>query len=89
MVLVTELINIVRHCGLRRLEAEVHGERKIALQVLVQLGFNELMRLDDYVLDMTAVTHDHVFLGKNLKVEEECAGLAGEGFRPCVPRGTV
>ena len=76
-VLVTELIHIAKHCGLRRLEAEVNGERKIALQVLAQLGFNELMRLDDYVLDMTAVTHDYVLLGKNLKVQEEYAGLGG------------
>ncbi|HTI98451.1 MAG TPA: GNAT family N-acetyltransferase [Dongiaceae bacterium] len=76
-VLVTELINIARHCGLRRLEAEVNGERKIALHVFAQLGFNELMHLDDYVLDMKAVTHDYVLLGKNLKVEEEYAGIGG------------
>lgn len=76
-ILVKELVGIARHCGLRRLEAEVNGERKIALQVLAQLGFNELMRLDDYVLDMKAVTHDYVLLGKNLKVEEEYAGIGG------------
>lgn len=76
-VLVTELIHLARHCGLRRLEAEVNGERKIALQVLAQLGFNKLMHLEDYVLDMTAVTHDYVLLGKNLKVEVEYAGLGG------------
>jgi GNAT superfamily N-acetyltransferase len=76
-VLVTELIEIARHCGLRRLEAEVNGERKIALQVLARLGFNELMHLEDYVLDMKAITHDYVLLGKNLKVDEEYAGLGG------------
>lgn len=76
-ILVTELIHVARHVGLRRLEAEVNGERKIALQALAQLGFNELMRLDDYVLDMKAVTHDYVLLGKNLKVEEEYAGIGG------------
>lgn len=76
-VLVQELIMIARHCGLRRLEAEVNGERKIALQVLAQLGFNELMREEDYVLDMKAVTHDYVLLGRNLKVDEEYAGLGG------------
>jgi RimJ/RimL family protein N-acetyltransferase len=74
-VLVRELIEIARHCGLRRLEAEVNGERKIALQVLAQLGFSELMRLDDYVMDMKAVTHDYVLLGRTLKVEEEYAGI--------------
>ena len=76
-VLVLELIHIAKHCGLRRLEAEMNGERKIALQVLAQLGFNELMRLDDYVLDMTAVTHDYVLLGMNLKVDVEYAGIGG------------
>ena len=76
-ILVKELIHIARHCGLRRLEAEVNGERKIALQVLAQLGFNELMRLPDYVLDMKAVTHDYVLLGRNLKVDEEYAGIGG------------
>lgn len=76
-VLVTELIEIARHCGLRKLEAEVNGERKIARNVLAQLGFNELMHLDDYVLDMKAITHDYVLMGLNLKVDEEYAGVGG------------
>jgi len=76
-VLLVELTQLARHCGLRRLEAEVNGERKIALQVLAQLGFNEMMREEDYVLDMKAVTHDYVLLGKNLKVDEEYAGIGG------------
>ena len=76
-VLVTELIEIAKHCGLRRLEAEVNGERKIALEVLAHLGFNELMRVDDYVLDMKAVTHEYVLLGLGLQQEEEYAGLGG------------
>ena len=73
-VLVSELIELARDCGLRRLEAEVNGERKIALGVLAQLGFNTLMDLEDYVLDMKAVPHDYVLLGLNLKVDEEYAG---------------
>jgi len=73
--LLVELVHIARHIGLRRLEAEINGERKIALQILAQLGFNKLMHLEDYVLDMKAVTHDYVLLGKNLKVEEEYAGI--------------
>jgi GNAT superfamily N-acetyltransferase len=76
-ILVPELIQIARHCGLRRLEAEVNGERKIALQTFAQFGFNEMMRQEDYVLDMKAITHDYVLLGKNLKVDEEYAGLGG------------
>jgi len=73
-ILVSELIEIARHCGLRRLEAEVNGERKIALHILAQLGFNKLMHVYDYVLDMQAVTHDYVLLGLELRVEEEYAG---------------
>lgn len=76
-ILVQELIDLARHCGLRRLEAEVNGERKIALQVLAQLGFGKLMHLHDYVLDMKAVTHDYVLLGRNLRVEVEYAGIGG------------
>lgn len=76
-ILVKEMIHIARHVGLRRLEAEVNGERKIALQVLAQHGFNELMRLEDYVLDMKAVTHDYVLMGRNLKQDEEYAGVGG------------
>ena len=73
-ILVSKLIEIARSCGLRRVEAELNGERKIALQVLAQLGFSKLMHLPDYVLDMTAITHDYVLMGVNLKVDEEYAG---------------
>jgi GNAT superfamily N-acetyltransferase len=73
-ILVAKLTEIARHCGLRRLEAELNGERKIGLQVLAQLGFSKLMHLPDYVLDMTAVTRDYVLMGANLKVDEEYAG---------------
>lgn len=76
-ILVTELVSLARHCGLRRLEAEVNGERKIVLQTFAELGFNKLMHLTDYVLDMKAVPHDYVLLGKNLKVEVEYAGIGG------------
>jgi RimJ/RimL family protein N-acetyltransferase len=76
-VLVTELIQLAKYCGLRRLEAEVNGERKIALAVLAQLGFNKLMHLHDYVLDMKATPHDYVLMGRSLKQEEEYAGLGG------------
>jgi GNAT superfamily N-acetyltransferase len=76
-ILIAELIDIAKHCGLRRLEAEVNGERKIALQVLSQFGFNKLMHLEDYVLDMKAVTHDYVLLGLDLKTDEEYLGVGG------------
>lgn len=76
-VLVSELIEIARHAGLRRLELELNGEREIARNALARLGFNELVRLDDYVLDMDANTHDYVLLGLDLKADEEYAGVGG------------
>jgi GNAT superfamily N-acetyltransferase len=76
-ILVTELMEIARHCRLRRLEAEVNGERKIALKTFADLGFSPLMHLEDYVLDMKAVTHDYVLLGLNLKVDDEYLGVGG------------
>ncbi len=76
-VLVSELIEVARHCGLHRLEAELNGERKIAINVLEQLGFSPLMRLSDYVMDMKAVTHEYVLMGLELRVDEEYAGVGG------------
>ena len=67
------------------------AERKIALHVFAQLGFNVLMHLPDYVLDMKAVPHDYVLLGKNLKVEEmrRVRGLTGFGARVEYPRANL
>jgi len=76
-LLVAELIEIAHHAGLRRLEAELNGERQVAIRALSQLGFHELMNLSDYVMDMRAVTHDYVLMGMDLKVNEEYAGIGG------------
>ena len=76
-ILVSELIEIAKNCGLRQLEAEVNGERKIALNVLSRLGFRKLVDLPDYVLDMKAMTHDYVLMGLDLIVDEEYAGVGG------------
>jgi hypothetical protein len=35
------------------------------------------MHLEDYVVDMEAVTHDYVLLGLNLKTEDEYLGVGG------------
>ena len=74
-ILVSELIEVAHGRGLRRLEAEINGERKIALSVLSQLGFGKLMDLEDYVLDMKAITHNYVLLGLDLRVDDEFAGV--------------
>ena len=76
-ILVDEVVGIARILGLRRLEAELNGERKVAIRALEQLGFEHLMRLGDYVLDMKAVTHDYVLMGIDLKTDEEYAGVGG------------
>jgi GNAT superfamily N-acetyltransferase len=76
-ILVAEQVQIARILGLRKLEAELNGERKVAINALEQLGFSQLMRLEDYVLDMKAVPHDLILMGMNLKVDEEYAGVGG------------
>jgi GNAT superfamily N-acetyltransferase len=76
-ILVGEQIELARYFGLRKLEVELTGERKIAVLGLEKLGFTQFLRLPDYVLDMKAVTHDYVLMGLDLKVDEEYAGIGG------------
>jgi len=76
-ILVAELVQIAQMLGVRKLEAELNGERKVAIRALAELGFSQLMRLEDYVLDMHAVPHDLIVMGMNLKVDEEYAGVGG------------
>jgi hypothetical protein len=58
---------------LEKAEAEFIGEQEAAMKVFALLGFRELMRLEDYVKDMQAVTHDYVLMGLELKTDEEYA----------------
>ena len=74
-ILITEQVESARALGLRRLESELNGERKIAIRALEDTGFQYLMRRADYVLDMKAVPHDYVLMGLDLKVDEEYAGV--------------
>lgn len=76
-ILVSELIGIARYFGLSKLEVELTGERKIAIAGFAQLGFRQYLRLPDYVLDMKAVSHDYLLMGRELKVDEEYAGIGG------------
>lgn len=76
-ILVAEQVQIARVLGLRKLEAELNGERKVAIRAMEEIGFSELMRLEDYVLDMKAVPHDLIVMGMDLKVDEEYAGVGG------------
>ena len=74
-ILIAEQVEIARALGLRRLESELNGERKIAIRALEDADFHPLMRLADYVVDMKAVPHDYVLMGLDLKVDEEYAGV--------------
>ena len=41
------------------------------------LGFSNLVRLENYVKDMQAISHDYVLMGVQLKTDEEYAGAGG------------
>jgi GNAT superfamily N-acetyltransferase len=74
-ILVDEIISVARHLGLRNLEAELNGERKVAIRAMEQLGFHQLFRLPEYVLDMQSRAHDYVVMAMNLRTDEEYAGV--------------
>lgn len=73
--LVMEIVKIARQLGLERVEAEFIGEQETAIKMFALLGFSNLLRLEDYVKDMQAISHDYVLMGLNLKTEEEYAGV--------------
>jgi ribosomal protein S18 acetylase RimI-like enzyme len=73
--LVSEIVQIARQAGLERVEAEFIGEQEAAIKMFAMMGFSNLLRLEDYVKDMQAVTHDYILMGLKLKTEEEYAGV--------------
>ena len=75
--LISEILEIARHASLERVEAEFIGEQEAAVKMFALLGFNQLLRLDDYVKDMQAVTHDYILMGLDLRTDEEYAGVGG------------
>lgn len=74
--LVSEIMELARHLGLEKLEAEFIGEQERAMKVFGLLGFAQLVRLPDYVKDMQAVAHDYILMGVDLKTDEEYTGMA-------------
>jgi RimJ/RimL family protein N-acetyltransferase len=74
-LLVDQIVQVAAHLGLRKLEAELNGERKVAIRAMEQLGFTQLFRLPDYVLDMESRPHDYVVMTLNLRTDEEYAGV--------------
>lgn len=74
-LLVEEMVRVAGHLGLKKLEAELNGERKVAIRAMEQLGFQTLYELPDYVLDMESRSHDYVVMGLDLRTDEEYAGV--------------
>jgi acetyltransferase len=75
--LVSDILETARHLGLERVEAEFIGEQEAAIKMFAMLGFSNLLRLDDYVKDMQAISHDYVLMGLTLKTDEEYTGVGG------------
>lgn len=75
--LIAEIVEIARHAGLERVEAEFIGEQDAAIKMFALLGFSQLVRLEDYVKDMQAIAHDYILMGLELKTDEEYAGVGG------------
>jgi hypothetical protein len=70
-------VDIARRAGLEKVEAAFIAEQEAAMKMFAMLGFNQLVRLDDYVKDMRAITHDYVLMGLELKTDEEYASAGG------------
>jgi GNAT superfamily N-acetyltransferase len=73
--LVSEIVDLARHLSLEKVEAEFIGEQEAAIKMFALLGFSNLVRLEEYVKDMQAISHDYVLMGLNLKTDEEYAGM--------------
>ncbi len=66
-----------RRASLERVEAAFIAEQEAAMKMFAMLGFNQLIRLDDYVKDMQAIAHDYVLMGLDLRTDAEYAGVGG------------
>jgi len=75
--LVEATLDIARRAGLERVEAAFNRGQAAAMKMFAMLGFNQLVRLEDYVKDMQAITHDYVLMGLDLRTDEEYAGVGG------------
>ena len=76
-MLVNEIVDIARRAGLEKLEAEFIGEQAAGMKMFALLDFRELLRLEDYVKDMQAISHDYILMGLELKTDEEYTSAGG------------
>ncbi|MGA2180553.1 MAG: GNAT family N-acetyltransferase [Verrucomicrobiota bacterium] len=75
--LISEIVEIARQVGLEKVEAEFIGEQAAAIKMFALLGFSQLLRLENHVKDMQAVSHDYILMELELKTDEEYAGVGG------------
>src|ERR1043165_625544 len=75
--LVHEIVEIARNTGLEKVEAGFIGEQAAAIDTFVMLVIRDLLRLEDFVKEMQANSHDYVLMGLDLKTDEEYAGVGG------------
>jgi ribosomal protein S18 acetylase RimI-like enzyme len=75
--LVGEILDIARRAGLEKVEAEFIGEQAAGIKMFALLDFRELLRLEDYVKDMLAISHDYILMGLELKTDEEYTSASG------------
>ncbi|MGD0208715.1 MAG: GNAT family N-acetyltransferase [Verrucomicrobiota bacterium] len=75
--LISEIVEIARQVGLEKVEAEFIGEQAAAIKMFALLGFSQLLRLENHVKDMQAVSHDYILMELGLKTDEEYAGVGG------------
>jgi len=75
--LVSEIVDIARQVGLEKVEAEFIGEQAAAIKMFALLGFSQLLRLENYVKDMQAVSHDYILMGLDLLTDEEYTSAGG------------
>ena len=73
--LITDIIDVARQSGLEKIEAEFVGPQESAMKMFSHLGFSQLFRLEDYVKDMQAISHDYIMMGQDLITDEEYAGM--------------
>ena len=76
-LMVSEIIDVSRHCGLLRLEAEFNGERAASIRCLQEAGFQEMLRMPRYLRDMSGGVHDWVLMGMQLRPDAD-ATMSGD-----------
>jgi GNAT superfamily N-acetyltransferase len=75
--LITEIVELARHIGMEKVEAEFIGGQETAIHMFAMLGFTEYLHLENYVKDMQAIQHDYIFMGLDLVTDEEYTSAAG------------